>query len=100
MMKDMGYELARGEGLCFGKGRRTPFLPFAPKGKSTDYYHKSRRGLGYVSSSPPQCHESYKEVEDDSSTDTSPDSSLWESDVSTGAMYKSLMANMATANPL
>ena len=69
MMKNIGYNLTRGEGLCFGKGRRTPLLHFLPKGKPNDYYHKSRRGLGYVSPSSAQSHKSWKGVEDDHSTD-------------------------------
>ena len=49
MMERMGYDLTNGLGLNFGKGRRTLPRSFVPKGKSPDYYRRSRRGLGYVS---------------------------------------------------
>jgi len=45
----MGYDLADGPDLNFGKGRRTLLWSFVPKGKTPDYYHRTRRGLGYVS---------------------------------------------------
>ena len=99
MMVNMGYNLAQGEGLYFGRGRRTFPRPFVPKGKPDDFYHKLRRGLGYITPTPPQCHESWREARDSSSTNSSAESSLWESDVSIGAMFKGLTANMATANP-
>jgi len=37
-MKEMGYDLCRGEGLNFGKGRHIPLQPFVPKGKPAIYY--------------------------------------------------------------
>ena len=49
MMKSMGYDLTSRPGLNFGKGRRTLLRSFVPKGKTLDYYHRTRRGLGYVS---------------------------------------------------
>jgi hypothetical protein len=48
MMERMGYDLDSRPGLNFGKGRRTLLPFFVPKGKNPDYYHKTRRGLGYV----------------------------------------------------
>ena len=48
MMKRMGYDLASRPGLNFGKGRRSLLRSFVPKGKAPDYYHQTRRGLGYV----------------------------------------------------
>ena len=48
MMENMGYDLTSGPGLNFGKGRRT-LLRSVPKGKAPDYYHRTRMGLGYVS---------------------------------------------------
>ena len=48
IMGRMGYDLAKGPGLNFGKGRRTPLRSFVPKGKAPNYY-QTRKGLGYVS---------------------------------------------------
>jgi len=33
MMKIIGYNLNRDDGLNFGKGRRIPLQPFVPEGK-------------------------------------------------------------------
>ena len=49
MMENMGYDLTNGPGLNFDKGRRTLLRSFVPKGKAPDYYHQTRRGLGYMS---------------------------------------------------
>ena len=49
MMENMGYDLTTGPGLNFGKERRTLLRFFIPKGKIPDYYHRTRRRLGYVS---------------------------------------------------
>lgn len=46
----MGYDLAKGEGLCFNQGRKLPLQPYVPKGKNIDYYNKIKHGLGYTSS--------------------------------------------------
>ena len=48
IMKKMGYSLKHGEGLNFGKGRRSLLRNFMPKGKPANYYDNTRRGLGYV----------------------------------------------------
>ena len=48
IMERMGYDMIKSPGLNFGKGRRTLLRSFVPKGKAPDYYHKTRRGLGYV----------------------------------------------------
>ena len=58
MMKSMGYDLTNGPGLNFGKGRTTLLRSFVPKGKTPDYYHQTRRGLGYVSTLIPSASES------------------------------------------
>ena len=58
MMERMGYDLINGPGLNFGKGRRILPRSFIPKGKTPDYYHRTRRGLGYVSTSIPSASES------------------------------------------
>ena len=44
--------------LNFGKGRRTLLRSFVPKGKTPDYYHRTRKGLGYVSTPIPSASES------------------------------------------
>ena len=51
MMKEMGYDLRRGEGLNFGKGGRIPLQPFVMKGKPANYYDQTHRELGYITSS-------------------------------------------------
>ena len=45
MMKKMGYNLKHGEGLNFGKGRRSLLLNFVPKGKPANYYDNTQ-GVG------------------------------------------------------
>ena len=58
MMESMGYDLTNGPGLNFSKGRRTLLRSFMPKGKTSDYYHQTRRGLGYVSTPIPSASDS------------------------------------------
>jgi len=53
MIENIGYDLTMGPSLNFGKGRRTLLQSFVPKGKGPDYYHRTCRGLGYVS--PQSC---------------------------------------------
>jgi len=73
MMKEMGYDLRRGEGLNFRKGQHIPLQPFIPKGKPANYYDQTRRGLGYVTPSVQSDLESKKSLPSHSS-----DSSDWE----------------------
>jgi len=49
MMENMGYDITSSPGLNFCKGRRTLLRSFVPKGRAPDYYHRTRKGLGYVS---------------------------------------------------
>ena len=49
MMKRMGYNFTKESGLNFGKEKQALLRSFVPKGKDLDYYHKTRRGLGYIS---------------------------------------------------
>lgn len=49
VMKLMGYNFTKGEGLCFNQGRRTSLQPCIPEGKNLDYCSETRRDLGYVS---------------------------------------------------
>jgi len=71
MMENMGYDLTSGLGLNFGKGRRTLLRPFIPKGKAPDYYHRTRRGLGYVSTPISSASESEESLYHDHSSDMS-----------------------------
>jgi len=52
MIRKMGYSLQRGNGLNFRKGRCGFLYNFVPKGKPTNYYDKTRRGLGYITPPP------------------------------------------------
>jgi len=57
MMENMGYDLTSGPALNFGKGRRTLLRLFISRGKIPDYYHRTRRVLGYVSTPIPSASE-------------------------------------------
>jgi len=48
MMRRLRYNLQRGNSLHFGRGRRGLLRTFVPKEKPTNYYDKTRRGLGYI----------------------------------------------------
>jgi len=96
MMENMGYDLIKKSGLNFGKGRRTLFRSFVPKGKAPNYYHKTLRGLGYISTPIPSTSESEESLYHDHSSCTS----SWESDVSVGGIFKELSVNMvSTSHP-
>jgi len=96
MMKKMGYNLGKRSGLNFGKGRRVLLWSFVPKGKALDYYHKTRRGFGYVSTPVPLNSKSKESPCHDHSSGTS----SWEPDVSIGAIINSLLANMVSTSHL
>jgi len=49
LIENMRYDLINGLGLNFSKGRRILLRSFIPKGKAPDYYHRTHKGLGYVS---------------------------------------------------
>ena len=96
MMKNMGYDLTNGLGLNFGKGRRILLRSFIPKGKIPDYYHRTRRELGYVSTPVPSASDS----EGPSGHNCSSDTSSWESDVSVSNIFRELSVNMiSTSHP-
>ena len=67
-----------------------------PKGNAPDYYHKTRRGLGYVST--PISFE--PESGDYAYHDHSSGTSSWDSDVSIGHIFKTLSVNMTSTNHL
>ena len=91
----MGYNLQRVKGLNFKKGRRDLLQTFVPKEKPTNYYDKTRRGLGYVT--PPTPLQSEDDVSIPSHSATS---SEWESDVSMWMLFKNLSVNMTSINQL
>ena len=91
MMKEMGYDLHRGEGLNFGKGWHIPLQPFVPKGKPANYYDQTHRGLGYTTPSIQSNSESEKSLLSHFSN-----SSDWESDISVGVGFKKLFINMTS----
>jgi len=96
MMENMGYGLTSGPALDFGKGRRILLQSFIPKGKAPDYYHRTRRGLGYVSTQIPSGSESEGSLHHNHSSDTSSS----ESDVSVSNIFKELSINMvSTSHP-
>ena len=95
-MKSMGYDLTSGPGLNFGKGRRTLLRSFVPKGKTPDYYHQTRRGLGYVSTPIPSASESEESLCHDYSSGTS----SWESDANVGNIFGELSVNMISTSHL
>jgi len=83
MIERMGHDFTKGSGLNFGKGKRALLCSFVPKGKDPDYYYKTQRGLGYVSTPVSSDSESEEEVYDDSSSATS----SWDSDVSISDIF-------------
>ena len=92
----MGYDLTKGSGLNFDRGKRVLLRSFVPKAKNPDYYHKTRRGLGYVTTPVSSDSESEEEVYHDSSSTTS----LWDSDVSISDIFESLLVNMVSTSHL
>ena len=74
MIGSMGYDLTNGPNLNFSKGRTLP-RSFIPKGKTPDYYHRTRRGLSYVSTPIPSASESEESLYYNYSSGTS----SWES---------------------
>jgi len=96
MMDNMAYDLTNGPDLNFGKGRRTLLRSFVPKGKAPNYYHRTRRGLGYVSTPILLAFESEESLYHNHSSGMS----SWESDVSVSYMFKDLSVNMvSTSHP-
>ena len=94
MIENMGYDLTSGISLNFGKGRRTLLRSFIPKGKAHNYYHRTRSGLGYVSTPTPSASESKESLYHNHSSGTS----SWESDVSVSNIFKNLLVNMVSTS--
>ena len=66
------------------------------KGKAPDYYQKTRRGLGYVSTPILSDFKSEESLYHDHSSDTL----LWKSDVSVGTIFGNLFVNMVSSSHL
>ena len=96
MMEKMGYDLMNGPGLNVGKRRRTLLRSFILKAKTPDYYHRTRRGLGYVSTLIPSASESEESLYHSHSSGIS----SWESDVSVDNIFKELSVNMISTSHL
>jgi len=96
MMEIMGYNFTKESCLNFSKGKWALLPSFVPKGKDPNYYHKTRRGLDYVSTQVLLDPESEKEVHYDSSSAIS----WWDSDVNVGNIFKSLSMNMVSTSYL
>jgi len=95
-MERVGYDFIKESGLNFSKEKRALFRSFVPKGKEPDYYHKTQRGLGYITTPVSSDPESEKEVYHDSSSATS----SWDSDVNIGDIFGSLLVNMVSTSHL
>jgi len=96
MMERTGYDFTKRSGINFGKGKRGLLRSFVPKGKDPNYYHKTQRGLGYVSMPVTSNSVSLEEVYHDSSSATS----SWDSDISIGVIIESLSVNMISTSHL
>jgi len=96
MMKRMGYDISKKLGFNFGEGKCALLRSFVPKGKDHDYYHKTRRGLSYVSMPLSSDPRSEKEICHDSSSAIS----SWDSDVSIDDIFKRLSVNMVSTSHL
>jgi len=92
-MERMGYDFIKESGLNFGKGKRALLRSFVPKGKDPDYYHKTRRGLDYVSTPVLSDFESEEVYHDNSSRNSSWDVSVW-------GIFESLSVNMVSTSHL
>ena len=66
-----------------------------PKGKPANYYDKTRRGLGYVTPPTPLQSEDNEFIPSHSAF-----SSEWESNVSTGMLFRNLSINMTSIDQL
>ena len=91
-----GYNLAKRSDLNFSKERWALLQSFILKGKILDYYHKSWRGLGYVSTPVPSNSESKEYQSHDHFLSTS----SWELNVSIDAIFNSLSVNMVSTSHL
>ena len=91
-----GVRFTKGSGLNFGKGKRALLHSFVPKGKEPDHYHRTQRGLGYISMPVLSDFKSEEEVYHDNLSAAL----SWDSDVSVGGIFERLSVNMVLASHL
>ena len=91
----MGYDFTRNQALISAKEMSTTSL-ISVERQRPNYYHKTRRGLSYVTILVSSDPESEKLVYHDSSSATS----SWDSDVSVGDIFKSHSVNMVSTSHL
>jgi len=70
---------------------------FVPKGKPTNYYDKTRRGLGYVTPPP---FTLVRPKDNKPIPSCSASSSEWDSDISVETMFENLTVNMTSSSQL
>ena len=88
--------LPKDRALISAKESEHYFVHLYQKAKTPDYYHKTRRGLGYLCMPVLSDSESDEEVYCDSSSATS----SWDSNVSVGGIFESLLVNMISTKHL
>jgi len=93
-MERIRYDFTKESSFNFSKGIWHYFIYLYRK--ATIYYHETRRGHGYVSTLVSSDSESEEEIYHDSSSVTS----SWDSDVSVGDIFRSLLVNMVSASHL
>lgn len=92
----MSHNFKEKLGLNFETGIRSHPLPSAPKGKSINYYYKTKRELGYVSDYPASALVSDDSIHHNHSISTP----SWDSNYSIGDHFKGLTVNMASVSHL
>lgn len=80
--------------MNFSTGRQSILRSFLPKGKNHDYYHRTQRELGYIST-PSITKPEFEEI---AQTRGDSDTPSWDSDVSISAIFQALIANMTSIN--
>lgn len=93
--KNMGYNFKKKLSLNFGKRVRTKPFPSARKGKPIDYYHKTKRGLGYVSDPLISASRSDESIYHNHSSNTL----SWDSN-NVGEIFRGLLINMVSVSHL
>jgi len=96
MIEKMGYNLTKRPDLNFGKGRWTLLRSIVPRGKAPDYYQKTQRGLGHVST--PILSDF--EYEESLYHDHLSSMSSWKIDVSTSTIFRNFSVNMVSTSHL
>ena len=96
-MKKMGYDLRHGEGLNFGKGRRSLLRNFCQKGslQITMIIH-----AGGWDTLHPHCQQRFNSKTTNQFHRIPPHPPSGDSDVSVGVMFKNLTVNMTSSSQL